>query len=213
MSTFGNPVLSQYGSGAYGSAAIEYLQLGYYLNLFSSEYRNSPKLNALAYALLKKYDDISLCQVQMDMAFDVDIAVGVQLDAVGLIVGVTRNLPFQPTGGLSPTLNDADFRIYVKAKAAQNTWDGTIDSLQTIWQMLFPGGIITIGDNQNMTATIFLTGTFTPIMEQIIENGLIVPRPEGVLYQYIFSQLPAFGFDLDDTWVAGFDTGFWALGE
>jgi Protein of unknown function (DUF2612) len=207
---FGNPMV-QYGSGQYGSEPIETLQLGYYLQLLTSEYKNSPKLNAFLYAMLKKYDDISLCQVQMDMAWDVDSAVGVQLDTVGLIVGASRTLPFQPTGGLSPVLGDSDFRIFVKAKAAQNTWNGTIDSLQTIWQALFPGGEIVIGDNQNMTATIFLIGTFTPIMQQLISNGLIVPRPQGVQYNYIFSSgLPAFGFDLNDAEVAGFDIGKWS---
>lgn len=206
---FGNPMV-QYGSGQYGSEPIEVLQLAYYANLLTSEYKNSPKLNAFLYAMLKKYDDISLCQVQMDMAWDVDSAVGVQLDTVGLIVGASRTLPFQPTGGLSPVLGDSDFRIFVKAKAAQNTWNGTIDSLQTIWQALFPGGEIVIGDNQNMTATIFLIGTFTPIMQQLISNGLIVPRPQGVQYNYIFSTLPAFGFDINNAEVAGFDVGHWS---
>jgi hypothetical protein len=207
MSTSGNP-LQQYGSGAFGAEPIESLQLGYYLNLLTSEYRNSPKLNKFLYALLKKFDDISICQTQLDSAFDVDVAVGVQLDAVGAIVGASRNLPFQPTGGLSPTLDDSDYRIYVKAKAAQDCWNGKIDSLQTIWEILFPTGQIIIADNQNMTATIIIEGTFSPIMLQMIANGLIVPRPQGVQYIYAINPiLPIFGADYNNAFVAGADIG------
>lgn len=208
MGSIGNP-LQSYGSGLYGAAPIENLPLGYYLGLLTSEYRNSPKLNDFLTLLLKKLDDASFCLTQMEAAFDVDNAIGVQLDAIGTLVGASRTLPFQPTGGLSPILDDATYRIYLKAKAAQNQWDGTIDGLQSVWQTLFPSGTIAIGDNQNMTATIFLTGSFTPILQQMIVNGLIVPRPQGVLYNYVFN-LPAFGFDLNDTWIAGFDVGKWS---
>jgi len=209
MSLIGAP-LQTYGSGLYGSSPIEMLQLQYYMNLLTSEYRNSPKLNAFLYLILKKFDDVSQCLTAMESAFDVDNAVGPQLDAIGTIVGASRTLPFQPTGGLSPILGDSDYRIYLKAKAAQNQWDGTIDGLQSTWQTLFPTGQIAIGDNQNMTATIFLTGTFSAIMLQMIVNGLIVPRPQGVRYAYVFD-LPAFGFDLEDTWVSGWDVGHWSL--
>lgn len=205
MSSFGNP-LSQYGSGKYGASPIENLPLGYYLGLLTSQYRNSPKLNAFLSLLLRKFDDASQCLVSMEVAFDVDSALGPQLDAIGTIVGASRVLPFQPTGGLNPILDDLTYRIYLKAKAAQNQWDGTIDGLQTIWETLFPGGQIIIADHQNMSATIFLTGSFTSILEQMIINGLIVPRPQAVLYNYVFN-LPAFGFDLNNSFIAGFDIG------
>lgn len=207
MSNSGNPI-SQYGSGRFGYPAIEMLELEYYLNLVTSEYRNSPKFLAFLTMLLRKLNDVTECLVSMDMAFDVDNAVGPQLDMVGSIVGANRTVGFQPSDSVSPTLNDATYRIYIKAVAAANSWDGTIDGLQAIWKTLFPLGTITIGDNQDMTVSIFITGTFTSIMKDLIEHGYIVPRPEGVLYNYIFSQLPAFGLDLDDAFVAGLDLGY-----
>jgi hypothetical protein len=208
MGNIGNP-LQKYGSGAYGAAPIENLPLGYYLGLLTSEYRNSPKLNAFLALLLQKFQDASQCLVQMEAAFDIDNAIGVQLDAIGTIVGASRTLPFQPTGGLSPVLGDADYRTYLKSKAAQNQWNGTIDGLQNIWQTLFPGGQIIVADHQNMSATIFLTGTFSPILQQMILNGLVVPRPQAVQYNYVFN-LPAFGFDLNNAFIAGFDVGKWS---
>jgi Protein of unknown function (DUF2612) len=334
-----NPYLVQgYGSGQYGNAPIENLPLEYYLDLLTSEYQNSPKFNAFLEVLLRKFDDISQCQMQIDQAFDVDNAVGVQLDAVGAIVGVSRIVPFQPTGslpvtvnynliasqvgstmyytlssdnpayplnatwnlpvnptpdtvdlgfgftinnnhigaliingsassdflvfyniaaeggvaafqtstvddfiifgaqlysgaesaptllpgnytltmiipavpGISPVLDDDTYRIYIKAQAAKNTWDGTIDSLQGIWKTLFPSGQIIIDDNQNMTATIIVTGMFTSLEQDLITNGLIVPRPQGVLYNFVFTKLPIFGLDLDNKLIAGLDTGFFS---
>jgi hypothetical protein len=206
----GNPYgLGGFGSGLLGNAPIEALPIGYYQALLSSEYQppNSPKWNAFLYMLLKKFDDASQCLMQMDTVFDIDYAVGVQLDTLGVIAGVSRTVPFQPSGGASPVLDDATYRTLIKATIAQNEWDGTITSMQPIWQKLFAGGSITIADNQDMTATIFLSGTFTSIIQDLITNGMIVPRPEGVLYTFVFGNFPKFGADLNNSFVAGADLG------
>lgn len=202
--TFGT---SGFGLGGYGNQPLETLPIGYYIGLLTHQYVNSPKLNALLYVLLKKFDDVSQCLVQMDTAFDLDIAVGVQLNALGAIAGANRTVGFQPSGGVSPVLDDTTYRLYIKAKIAANQWDGTITTLYPIWQQLFPGGNLIIADNQNMTATIFVSGSFTSIIQDLITNGYIIPRPEGVQYTYSFADLPAFGFDLDNAFIAGFDVG------
>lgn len=270
--------------------------ISYYLSLLTSEYQNAPRLLAWLQALLTVTDDINACRESFQAAFDIDQAIGVQLDVLGQLVGVGRTLPFQPSGsqqivgialnhggigyhigdilsidqgglatgarvkvlslalgshvlgfalvasgqnyspatgvpssetaggggagatfditsvsaGISSTLDDDTYRILLKAKIAQNQWDGQITSLYAIWQTLFPGGTIAVQDNQNMTATIFLSGITSSIVQDMIVNGLIVPRPEGVLYNYVTSPLPAFGFDGDHVYIAGFDEGHWA---
>lgn len=185
-------------------------RIPYYLSLLTSEYQLAPKIKAFLTAILTPIDDLDACYDTMNAAFDLDSAAGAQLDVLGQIVGVGRVLPFQPSGGANPTLDDGDYRLLIRAKIAQNEWDGTIESLYPIWQSLFPGGTIAILDNQNMTATIILAGSFTSITQDMITNGLIVPRPEGVLYTYTFAGLPIFGFDRNDAFIAGFDTGFFA---
>jgi len=137
-------------------------------------------------------------------------ALGPQLDLLGSTVGAKRTVGFQPSNSVSPVLDDATYRIYIKAKIAQNQWDGTLPSLYPIWATLFPSGRIIIIDNQNMTATITLIGAFTSITKDLISNGYIVPRPEGVLYNYVFGTLPFFGFGSSPGFIAGFDTGHWA---
>lgn len=199
-----------YGQRGYGNAPIETLPIGYYLNLVTSQYRLSPKFNALLKVLLRKFDDVTNCMVKLDTAFDLDSAIGVQLDSLGIVAGVGRTVNFQPTGGVSPILDDDTYRILIKAKIIQNQWDGTRATLYTSWRQLFPNGTIIIADNQNMTATVLITGSFTSITKDLIANGYIVPRPEGVQYTYSFATLPVFGFDLNNSFIAGFDLGKWS---
>lgn len=181
----------------------------YYLSLITSQYQNSPKFLAWLRVPLEIICDINTCIRKLVGDFDIDLALGAQLDIDGQLIGVGRRVPFQPSGGVDPVLTDEIYRILLKAKIAQNQWNGQLQSLYGIWQTLFPGGTIALLDNQNMTATIFLTGVFSSILQDLIVNGMIIPRPEGVLYQFFFGDLPAFGFDHNDTYISGFDIGKW----
>jgi hypothetical protein len=200
-----------FGTGGFGNEPVETLPIGYYQNILTHQYAtpSAPKLNALLYVLLKKFDDVSQCLVKMDTALDLDSAAGVQLDMLGAVVGAERTVRFQPSGGVSPVLDDTTYRIYIKAKIAQNSWDGTRGSLYAIWQQLFPGGQIILIDNQNMTVSITLKGTFTSILKDLITNGYVIPRSQGVLYTYVFGTLPYFGFGSSPGFVAGFGAGHW----
>jgi hypothetical protein len=147
----------------------------------------------------------------IDQYFDLDTAIGDQLDIIGEIVGQGRQVDFEPTGGSKPILSDEDYRVLLKAKIAKNMWDGKIDSLQSIWATIFPGGGIVIQDNQDMTAYVFVLGNFSYTVRELIRNDYIVPRPQGVSYNVFYnSDVPLFGFDLDTDFIAGFDKGYWA---
>jgi hypothetical protein len=257
--------------------------LAYYLGLFTSQYQNAPNLKAMTAAWLQPFLDAAACANSLSEAFNLATAVGVQLDALGVVIGASRELPFTPVGvsaltteaisatgsqtvtvnnttymqigsplsigGGSPetviptaivqgtsftavfasthltgvavtsaapsgTLGDDDYRILLQARAIQNQFNGQYmganSTLWNDWQVLFPGGYIFVTDNQNMTATIFLVGSFSPIQQQMITNGLIVPRAQTVEFIYTFAILPLFGFDnLNPTFVAGFDIGRW----
>lgn len=199
-----------YGQGLYGNAPAQTLPVGYYLSLLTSEYQSATNLLSWLTAPLSILDDASQLLAGLVTFFDLASASGVQLDTLGAIVGQSRTVGFQPTSGVSPILDDATYRTLLQAKIAQNQWDGSISSLQTIWKALFPGGSITIADAQNMTATVVMSGAFTSILQDLIRNGYIVPRPEGVLYTYTFAALPAFGFDVSNAYIAGFDAGHFA---
>ena len=184
--------------------------LSYYLALLTSEYQSSPNLLAWLAASLGPAVDATACLASFQPGFDLATAAGAQLNALGQLIGQSRTVGFQPSNGVSPVLDDATYRLLLQARLVQNRWNGTIDGLQTAWTQLFPGGRIAIEDAQNMSATIILAGAFTSILQDLIVNGYIVPRPEGVLYNYSFSTLPIFGFDIANTYIAGFNTGHWS---
>jgi hypothetical protein len=202
--------LGGFGQGPFGGEPVENLPISYYTALITSEYQGSVKFQRWLAALLQPLDDASQCLESISLAFDLDQAVGVQLDILGQIIGQGRTMTFTPSSGASPILDDTTYRLLLKARIAWNTWDGTIDGLQTVWKNLFPTGGITIVDNQNMSATVVMTGAFTAIQQDLINAGLIVPRPEGVLYNYTFATLPLFGFGPASSVIAGFGVGHWA---
>jgi len=214
------PASVGYGEGGFGAGGFGGYTaaepIPFYQALITSEWQGSPQYLEWLTAVLQILDDISSCLAQFTNAFSIDSAVGVQLDAIGELVGQGRTVGFQPSHGLSPTLDDATYQLLLQSKIAENSWNGTIDGLQAIWQSLFQGGSILIIDNQNMSADITVTGAFTSIVQDLIVNGYIVPRPEGVEYTYTIGDLPFFGFDqLYDSAAAeyivnGFDTGHWS---
>jgi len=186
------------------------LPASYYLALPTSEYQQSANFLAWLGAPIQLLSDASACLDSFPAALDLDTAAGTQLDLLGQLVGQSRTLGFQPSNGVSPVLDDTTYRLLLNARIAQNQWNGTIDGLQGVWQTLFPGGRIVIVDAQNMSATIVLSGVFSSILQDLITNGYIVPRPEGVLYNYSFSAQPIFGFDQASSFIAGFDQGKWS---
>lgn len=199
-----------YGTGGWGggSGAPFALPIEYYLALVTSQYRLSPNMLAWLAADIQIDQDILQCLYQwQQMAFDLDQAVGPQLDALGALIGQSRTVGFQPSNSVSPILDDATYRILLKARVARNHWDGRLTSLQGVWQSLFAGGAIIIDDAMNMSATIIMTGAFTSIIQDLITHGYIVPRPQGVLYTYTFGTLPLLGTDRNDAYIAGADTG------
>ncbi|HEY3987932.1 MAG TPA: DUF2612 domain-containing protein [Acidobacteriaceae bacterium] len=202
--------LGGFGQGPFGGEPVENLPIPYYTGLITSEYQGSTKFQQWMKALLQPLDDASQCLASVTLAFDLDQAVGVQLDVLGQIVGQGRAMTFQPSSGASPILDDTTYRLLLKARVAWNQWDGTIDGLQTVWKNLFPNGSISIEDGQNMSATVILTGAFTSLEQDLVNNGLIVPRPEGVLYNITFSSLPILGFGPTTAVIAGFGVGKFA---
>lgn len=185
------------------------MDINRYLNLITSEHREQPNFITWLSAPLQIADDTVTMLKEFDSKFDLDLAVGSQLDILGSIVGVERVVNFQPTGGISPILDDESYKLVIKAKIAQNQWDGTLPGLTSIWSSIFPTVAIIVKDNLNMTADVALIGIGSTFERELTENGYIIPRPEGVKYNYYFTDNIIFGFDIDNSYYSGFDVGYW----
>ena len=184
----------------------------YYEKLITSHWRPAPNMNAWLRDNLQLFQDVIACALSFAEAFDIGSAVGAQLDVLGVIIGQSRQVPFQPSNGVSPILDDDTYRLLLRARIAQNHWDGKIDSLISMWKSLFLGGTIAVVDHQNMTVSLTVAGSFTSIATDLILRGYILPRPQGVLYSYsnAVTDLPILGFDRNDAYVAGLDLGHFA---
>lgn len=158
-----------------------------YLDLITSQYRLKPKFIAwLSAALNKVNDGMNLCDT-LPADFNIDTAVGVQLDVLGQIIGRSRRLPFNPATGGSSILSDDDYRIALKAKIAINNWDGTIPGMYAVWDAAFPDAQLQIIDNQDMTMQAIVDGNLSAIAREMIAAGMIIPKPMAVGYKVIES--------------------------
>lgn len=150
-----------------------------YLNLITSEHQNKPKFTAWLTAALSKIDDGSTLANELNTHFDIDNAIGNQLDILGDIVGAKRTLSFQPTDGTSPILDDDTYRLVIQAKILRNRWDGTIPQMYELWNSIFAGTHLGIQDNQDMSADVTIS-LFTRLQKDLTSNGYIIPKPQGV---------------------------------
>lgn len=164
-----------------------------YKGLITSQHRGKPKYMATVESFLQYCEDIYATAVYLDDEFDLDLAVGVQEDVLGILVGASRELDFQPQTQPTSTLNDEDYRILLKAKIAKNMWKGGIEDLQTIWRTLFDEGIIII-DNQDMTIEVIIDKAPSNVVREMIARGMIVPKPQSVRINYNFFRTLEGGF-------------------
>lgn len=210
-----------------------------YTALITSEHRGLPRFAAVLGALVQPIVDQMNVLESMPGKFDLDNAVGVQLDDVGLWVGVSRKIrtplsgiyfsfdvaglgfdqgiwkgPFDPDTGLT-VLDDDTYRLVIRAKIGANHWDGTLESSAAILNSIFGSDTyVFIEDHQDMSMTIAIAGKVpSAVFLALLAGGYIPLKPEGVRVAYTVvtsvDGAPLFGFDMNNDLVAGFDTGVW----
>lgn len=179
----------------------------YYANLLILQYISQPK----AYATVKA----SVTPVFMDQvpdavqsAYNVDTAIGVQLDVIGKYVGASRN-GYSDTGPV--TLDDDDFRRLIKLVVIKNNSGSSLATIQSLLAANFPNQIL-VSDNQSMGLNYVLIESLgTPDLLEVIVNGGYLPAPMGVSVSVVIvpeHDNPFFGFrtySAPDTTVSPFN--------
>lgn len=156
-----------------------------YLNSVTSQHRDKKKFIAWLSSSLTIIDHAYIMTKNIDNDFDLDNALGVQLDMLGQSIGRKRMLTFQPLNDHNPVMDDETYRLVLKAKVAMNNWDGKTESAYGIWDNTFKDIGLQIQDNQDMSMTAYVTGYVNQIRQDLIQHGYIVPKPEGVKINYI----------------------------
>lgn len=192
-----------------------------YSTLIPSLHRGAADFMATVEAITKPLAQIIDLQNSLVSAFDVDTAIGIQLDIIGLWVGVRRRQsipipnafftwddpdlgwnvgswkgPFIPTEGIS-VLDDDTYRAVIKAKIGANYWDGSMQGLQQIGSTdLQSVGVQSfVLDNLDMSVTIYILGAPTAVLIEMIKRGLTPPKSAGVrVAGYILASAPGAPF-------------------
>ncbi|MFP3391025.1 DUF2612 domain-containing protein [Brevibacillus sp. SIMBA_040] len=151
-----------------------------YRDLITSQHWNKDKFMRWLNVMLEREDAAVKIAESIPEAFSVEKAVGVQLDTVGDLVGRSRYLPFQLEDGTSPIMDDDIYRIALKAKIAQNQWDGTLPQIYDMWDNLFPTARLKINDNQDMTMKAIIRGDLGLHSVLLVTVGYIIPKPSTV---------------------------------
>lgn len=213
-----------------------------YLDLITSEHNQRPKYMAMVRAVVQPIADGILLMSKFYEDFDLDVATGAQLDVVGRWVGVGREIsipltdvyftldnpllgfdqgtwysPFNPITGLV-ILPDEDYRTLIRARIANNQWDGTIPGAYEVWETVFAGtgtGLL-IQDFGNMHMIMALTGPIpNAVTLALFRGGYLNLKPAGVKIDAYMtpsvSNAPFFGFDVENNSIAGFDVGAWGI--
>jgi hypothetical protein len=110
----------------------------------------------------------------------------------------------------SPILDDATYQLVLKARIAQNMWDGTTPGIYSLFASLFPDSVyLILTDNQNMTCDVLVIGLSSVLQQNLISNGFIIPRPEGVQYLYYYPVNPVFAYGEENAVFQGYGQGYW----
>lgn len=212
-----------------------------YQGLVTSFHRSRPKFMAIIDGVTAPPAEIQNFLQALPSQFDLDTAVGVQLDQVGEWIGRTRYVK-QPIPGVYFTLDDElrgfdlgvwfgpddnltgltrlddeTYRLLLRAKIASNNWDGTLEGAKNALAILFPDGEtrIILLDNQDMSMVFGVAGKIPSILFlALLSLGYVPLKPEGVQAIYAVPSVdntPLFGFDVQNDNIAGFDTGSWAV--
>lgn len=185
-----------------------------YTDLVTPQHSDKPKFMAMLAAVAGAFVDQQNLLASLPDAFDIDQAIGVQLDAVGQWVGLPRGVrvpisnvyfawdtagvgwdegvwkrPSDPSSGIT-YLDDASYRLLLRAKIGANHWDGSMAGSVAILNGIFaPVGLTPVlTDNQDMSMTITLSGgQISALSKALIDGGYIPVRPVGVQVNYVYN--------------------------
>lgn len=181
-----------------------------YLDLITSEYAEKPKFNAYVLAFLEEVSPSVECLEQFSELFNLQNAVGDQLDKCGELVALTRELPISDPD-IPSVLPDDIFRIVIQARILANFWDGTIQGWEKLISVIFPDASYNIVDNQDMTVNVVMIDpSSTATLTALLLNGYLIPKPSGVLVNWTIQENALFGWDTDNAFLTGWDAGIWS---
>lgn len=181
-----------------------------YLSLITPYHANRPKFRATVGISVEPFVSLIELANSISPAFDLDTAIGVQLDVDGQWIGRDRNVNFplpdvwfsfgDPGRGFgrgiwkpaddpgvvlygSSQLEDETYRRLLRAKILANNWDGTIPGAAGVYETFFAvdGVRVFVQDHQDMTMGVYVAGSIpTAVDLALLDAGYLPLKPSGV---------------------------------
>ncbi len=197
-----------------------------FTNLITSEHADKPQFVEMVGLSCQPFVELADRIALLSLLYDIDQAVGSQLDVVGQWVGRSRNLDvpitnvyftldlagvgfdegiwmgaFDPSTGLV-SLPDEHYRLLLKARVLNNRWDCDIPDAYILSNIIFGplGYQIIIEDHQDLSMDLGLIGVSypDPLTLALLTGGYLNLKPAGVRILYYYTQtVPGPLFALD----------------
>lgn len=174
----------------------------YYSNLLILEYHDKPKAKATIEATVSLMPD-DLIQEVIN-GFDLNTAVGKQLDILGEYIGLSRD--YIKNGNVA-LLGDEDYRTLLQLKVVCNNGDFSHKLIDDTMYKMF-GTAVRMDSTGQMDIKYFVNTEGSDLILAAIQKG-VLPKPMGVRLDYIEQfDIDYFGFctydDLDTFYKTGF---------
>lgn len=166
-----------------------------------SQYANSPTICSLIDFVNQNVDPRADIDSFYSMFFDVSTAVGVGLEALGRIVGITTRV----YAGV--TMGDEDFRALILLKAAANIATVSIPAMNKLMNSLFgTTGRQYVNDLGKMMIRYTFEYRLTAFQNALLNDTSIIFKPAGVDGRILSTTFPWFGFaEMGTRCARGFD--------
>jgi hypothetical protein len=172
----------------------------------ASQYQNSPTLLSLIESMRQNLLLDDTFEKFYEYVWDIDTAQGFGLDILGRVLNIPRQFnvpaifPFDAPSGLL-SLNDDQYRIVLRAKAATNISVASIPAINAVLRTLFAGRgnayVVNVG---NMHMSYSLLFAVTGVEFGIMQQQEALPAPAAVQIDGIQSVQNYFGFAEAGSW-------------
>lgn len=212
-----------------------------YLDLLPSANASQPNFLATLAAALQPLVDARNAFESMPDDYDIDSAIGSQLDVIGQWVGLSRKLsvpitdvyfsldidgvgldegvifgPGNPIDGIT-SLDDETYRLLLKIKTSANAWDGSFEKVQSVLSAIETSGShLFIQDNFDMSVLIGVSGIVpSKLFSSLLRSVSAWFRPAAVSTSQVAvtskSGAPIFGLGINNEFIGGLDNGALAI--
>ncbi|TGA85234.1 DUF2612 domain-containing protein [Pseudomonas aeruginosa] len=189
-----------------------------------AQYRDKPKAVAWYEIARKLGGSIEAAAQAVRKSYDIDTAVGEQLNVIGRIVVAPRSfvgsIPMNPalfdltdgdefgddgamfsalTIDQGGQLSDDLYRLVIKAKIIKNNGDATIENILDGMNFLLPrADVLRVTDGEDMSFSIEFYGQITSLERYALLNEGLVPKPQAVRFNGFLEGFGMFEFgDMD----------------